>query len=280
MDFKFDFLSFLASERNPLFDHLGRDDDFSFAACVAINLSRSRSRVRNEIIYSVTSVEREKEFDCWFFAHWFWDSRKQFWLIIVVSAVRVALKLVVDDWKALFPFHSNKTTIHQSVRKNTIARHTFYKLMNFINSLVYCLSFSRATFPRSIITKFSKAYHTQNMNSHFIFSEEWKEIFQIIMGNILLGSVSLSRFVCLLHCLRFAPIPNLVLNQNYFVDSKCHLKFVFHHAMCAFLDWNCPYSSQCCFNGLAFEWLNESKGNGEEIFKTFLDTNGSLNWFL
>lgn len=34
------------------------------------------------------------------------------------------------------------------------------------------------------------------------------------------------------------PIPNLVLNQNYFVDSECHLKFVFNHAMCAFSDLN------------------------------------------
>lgn len=75
--------------------------------------------------------------------------------------------------------------------------------------------------------------HTGPRMNSFFKNSPLKASQKIIMGNILVESSLLGFAFVPVHCFT-SPRPNLVLNQNYFVDSECHLKFVFNHAIMRF----------------------------------------------
>lgn len=137
--------------------------------------------------------------------------------------------------KSKFSFHfvTMKTSTSQSKELETSfiihnCWHTFFKLMNFINFFC-CWMFRRRAWTvfgfwfRWTIT-------LRRLRGLIKFKQINSRIVQIIMGKFFFFS-SAACHLNDIHCLQL--IPNLVLNQNYFVDSKCHLKFVFNHAMCA-----------------------------------------------
>lgn len=157
-----------------------------------------------------------------------------------------------EQWSQRAPSRGNsKDIIHY-----TQLWHTFFKLMNFINS--FCVF---SFLPLDFAHRTASVHAAINIRHIFLVNYiqifNAKKAYQLHQtwihfsnnyGNIL-------RFSLVACCLLFPIVlrgtaTKCGLKSNYFVDSKCHSKFVFNHAICLRLPRSASklsiFNTHCC----------------------------------